>query len=141
MKMILEINNKGEAQEALNLLNTYLGSSVVAEVVAPVETVEKKQPTRTVKPKVVEEVAPVVEEKVEEVAPVVEEVAPVKSDFTRQPATEGTTLAELKELGVKVRTAIGVTETKDIISKYATMLSEVKPADYDNLARDLKARL
>ena len=156
MKIVLEINGKEDALVAIGMLNSYVGakapevSAVVVESVEVVQEEVKVAPKRERAKKVVEETVkeevPVVEEIVEEVVesetdvgcePVPDEV--VEDDIDSD--TPEVDLTMLKELGIKLRSTIGVVETKAIISKYAPMLSEVKKSDYVALFNDLSSKL
>lgn len=145
MNLQITIANKEEAQEAVNMLNAYLGNSSVSAVAAKaVETKEEKvevkeEPKKTTsKPKTTTKPAA---KKVEEPVEDDEEETEDESDESSDEETEASdiTLKDLTNIAKEAVERSDRTAAKKVISKYGSKLSEVDEADYAALAKELEA--
>lgn len=150
MKILLEINTRDEAVEALELLNKYVGNvSVAASKTAMNEANEnegeandggpnfeaEEKPVRKTRTR---KAAPKKEEKVEDDSEdeddaEVEETKPKRTTRAKKAATPK---IDAKSLTAKAKEAISFSskdEVKDVISEYGARISAVDEADYEAL--------
>lgn len=130
MKLVLEVNTKDEAVEAISLLSLYAGKVVA-------DTEEKPAPKRTPrKTAAKKEVIEDPEDGEEGEEPEEEKPAPKK----RTPAKKAPTL-NAKTLTEKAKEAIAVSskeEVKEVIAKYGARISAVADEDLQALNDDLQ---
>ncbi|WP_373074019.1 hypothetical protein [Sulfurimonas sp.] len=138
MNITIQITSKEEAQEAVNMLQGYLGNSsistVAAKVVETKEDVKAEEPKKVTKPKTTTK--PKVEKEVPAEEPEVEDET--AGEVEEKEASD----IDLKALTGIAKKAVERTDrmaAKKVISKYGTKLSEVDEADYSALAADLEA--
>ncbi len=130
MNITIQITSKEEAQEAVNMLQGYLGNSSISKVAAQAvetkEEVKTEEPKKVTKPGTTKTTKPKVEKEVE--------------DEVEEPKESSD--IDLKALTGIAKKAVERTDrmaAKKVISKYGTKLSEVDEADYSALAADLEA--
>lgn len=142
MNLQITITNKDEAQDAVNMLNAYLGNSSVSPVAAKaVETKPEKEtveePKKSSKPETKAKTTSKLkaEEKPESEADEDDE----QEENEDEAATESD--IDLKALTNIAKEAVERTDraaAKKVISKYGSKLSEVEESDYAALAKELE---
>lgn len=140
MNITIQISNKDEAQEALNMLSAYLGNTSISTPAAKaIEDPKDNGPhLENEEPR---EVAEKPKRKAATKKPVKEKVEDETADEVIEEVL-GKSEMDLKTLTGIAKDAVASSDratVKEAISKYGEKLSAVDEADYAKLAEELKA--